>query len=166
MNREFKRKLIGSIIGVTLFAALVVGATYAWLVVDLNVINANYVSRTGCFVIDYNLANSDGLTNNISGSLIPSTDALGGLTGRVGLKTNSSCNLNGVGTLKLHINDEINSALTTSVGSYCENRSTLEPMTGNDAPSTESACKTAGGRWHNYGDSFCESNSTLERLTN
>ena len=48
-----KKKLIGTIIGVALFAALIAGATYAWLTFSLNVTNGNYVYNTTDFVINY-----------------------------------------------------------------------------------------------------------------
>ena len=48
-----KKKLIGTIIGVTLFAILVAGATYAWLTFNLSVTNGNYVAGTKNFVINY-----------------------------------------------------------------------------------------------------------------
>ena len=52
--------------------------------------------------------------------------------------------------------------LTTPATSYCQDRSTLEPISG---ISTQEACTTAGGRWQGYGDNYCESNATYERLT-
>lgn len=48
-----KKKLIGTIIGVTLFALLIAGATYAWLTFSLAVTNGNYVAGTKNFVINY-----------------------------------------------------------------------------------------------------------------
>lgn len=48
-----KKKLIGTIIGVTLFAALIAGATFAWLTFSANVTNGNYSAGTMNFVVNY-----------------------------------------------------------------------------------------------------------------
>lgn len=48
-----KKKLIGTIIGVTLFAALVAGATYAFLTFTATVTNATYNATTMNFIVDY-----------------------------------------------------------------------------------------------------------------
>ena len=49
-----KKKIIGAIIGVTLFAVLIAGATYAWLSAAVDVNNGIYQASTGNFLIDYN----------------------------------------------------------------------------------------------------------------
>ena len=48
-----KKKLIGTIIGVTLFAALIAGATYAFLTFTATVTNATYNASTMNFIVDY-----------------------------------------------------------------------------------------------------------------
>lgn len=48
-----KKKLIGTIIGVIAFAALIAGATYAWLTFSLAVNNGNYNLGTMNFNVDY-----------------------------------------------------------------------------------------------------------------
>ena len=48
-----KKKLIGTIIGVTLFAALVAGATYAFLTFSATITNATYNAKTMNFIVDY-----------------------------------------------------------------------------------------------------------------
>ena len=48
-----KRKLIGTIIGIIMFAALIVGATYAWLTFTANVINATANGTTLTYWVDY-----------------------------------------------------------------------------------------------------------------
>ena len=52
-----KRKLIGTIIGVTLFAALIAGATFAWLTFAVNVTNGTYTANTMEFKITYTKGN-------------------------------------------------------------------------------------------------------------
>ncbi len=159
------KKLIIAMIIVTLICLGVAGATYAYLTLATNVTNAAYNLGTHCFTIDYNINNVDG-SQDITGTLFPSGTVTGGLTGRVGMKINNNCDINGIGTIKLHINgnNATSATLTSSANSYCEDRSTLEPMTGNDAPSTKADCDTAGGRWQSYGESYCENNNTLERM--
>ena len=48
-----KRKLIGTIIGVAMFAALIAGATYAFLSFTATVTNATYNGTTMNFLVDY-----------------------------------------------------------------------------------------------------------------
>ena len=48
-----KKKLIGTIIGVVLFAALIAGATFAWLTFNASITNGNYAAGTMEFVIKY-----------------------------------------------------------------------------------------------------------------
>ena len=48
-----KRKLIGTIIGVVMFAALIAGATYAFLSFTATVTNATYNGTTMNFLVDY-----------------------------------------------------------------------------------------------------------------
>ena len=156
MENNIKKNVL-LIITVLLVGLGLAGGTYAWFSSAATITNGNYATDTHCFDVTY----TDN-TDQITGTMFPSGVASSGLSGRVGLKANTNCNLAGIGTLKLHINSETSSTLTTSTSSYCENRSTLEPISG---VSTEAACKTAGGRWRGYGDSYCESNTTLERLT-
>ena len=156
-----KNKSILLVITILLIGLSLAGGTYAYLTMAASVTNGNYNTQTTCFNIDYNISN-EGSGQDISGTLFPSANASGGLSGRVGLKANASCGLNGLGTLKLHINSTTSSSLMTSASSYCQDRKTLEPISG---ITTESACTTTGGRWRGYGDAYCESKSTLERLT-
>lgn len=48
-----KKKLIGTIIGVTMFAVLIVGATYAWLSFTANVTNATANGTTLKYTVNY-----------------------------------------------------------------------------------------------------------------
>lgn len=156
------KKIIGLIIGLIMFAALIAGATYAVLTTAVNTTNQTYNTTSLCFLVDYNINNVDN-SQDITGTLFPSGTIAKGLSGRVGLKRNNDCPLNGIGTLKLHINSGTSSKLMTQAASYCENRSTLEPISGIQ---TEANCKAEGvnGRWRSYSDPYCESTTTLERL--
>lgn len=48
-----KRKLIGTIVGVTMFAALIAGATFAFLTFTANVTNGTYNGSSMNFLVDY-----------------------------------------------------------------------------------------------------------------
>lgn len=48
-----KRKLIGTIIGVIMFAALIAGATFAWFTIAATTTNGNYTASTKNFIINY-----------------------------------------------------------------------------------------------------------------
>ena len=47
------KKLLGTIIGVIMFALLIVGATFAWLTLAANITNGNYAVGTKNFIINY-----------------------------------------------------------------------------------------------------------------
>ena len=118
------KKYVIFTIGIILLGAMVTGGTYAYLSRTVTITNGTANVSTHCFLIDYNINNSDN-SQNISGILFPSASPSGGLTGRVGLKTNTSCTLQGVGTLTLHLTSgEVGSA---SPG-HCENSNTLETL--------------------------------------
>ena len=48
-----KKKMIGTIIGVIAFIALIATATYAWITSALTVTNNSYVSKTMNFIVNY-----------------------------------------------------------------------------------------------------------------
>lgn len=48
-----KRKLVGTIVGVTMFAALIAGATYAFLTLTATVENGTYNGSSMNFLVDY-----------------------------------------------------------------------------------------------------------------
>ena len=48
-----KRKFIGTIIGVIMFAALIAGATFAWFTITATTTNGNYTASTKNFIINY-----------------------------------------------------------------------------------------------------------------
>lgn len=52
-----KRKLIGTIIGVLMFALLIVGATFAWLVLSANVTNSTANGTTLKYTVNYGKGN-------------------------------------------------------------------------------------------------------------
>lgn len=48
-----KKKLIGTLIGVMLFAALIAGATFAWLTFNATIVSGTYDATSENFVINY-----------------------------------------------------------------------------------------------------------------
>ena len=48
-----KKKLIGTIIGVVAFGALIAGATYAWLTYNATITNGNYLLSSMNFSVVY-----------------------------------------------------------------------------------------------------------------
>ena len=156
-----KNKNILIIVAIALIGLTLVGSTYAYLTFSLDITNDNYNNiSTHCFGITYNVNNVDGSTD-ITGTLFPSSAPTKGLTGRVGFSSDETCSITGLGTIKLNIASTTSSTLTTPASSYCESRSTLEPLT---EYTTEASCSEANGRWRGYGDAYCENPNTLERM--
>lgn len=155
------RKIVYVLLILTVLFTLI-GGTFAYLNFTFEATNSNYVSETHCFQIDYTI-NNENSGQDITGTLFPSANPTGGLNGRVGLKTNNNCELNGIGTLKLHINDSIDSTsftkLTTKASSYCRSRKTGEAVN-----LSESECTEAGNRWIDIPTSYCENTNTLEYM--
>ena len=125
MYKEVKRNVFLAV-GIIVLGLIISSGVYAWLSNTINVTNGVQNIGMKCFLIDYNVNNVSG-GQDITGTMFPSENASGGLTGRVGLKTNSNCNINGEGSLKLHVNAADNALLTNS-SSYCESRKTMEPI--------------------------------------
>lgn len=107
-----KKKLIGTIIGVTLFAVLVAGATFAWLTFSLTVTNGNYVSKTKNFVINY--VGGTSIVDTDSDEGIPTLAAPTATTARsLAVAANRAANsANGIFYLKM--TSTTNNELTTS----------------------------------------------------
>lgn len=94
-------KIIGTVIGIALFIALVAGATYAWFTWRSSSINISGTS--GCFVIDYGISKEIGASSMASLKLGSSYND--GLTAEVTAKINDSCTgVTGTGTLYLNTN--------------------------------------------------------------
>ena len=159
---DIKKKNLIIIVAILFIGLSIIGGTYAFLTMSVNVTNGNYTNvTTHCLNISYSINNTDN-TQDMTGTLFPSGTSRNGLTGRVGFRMLDGCTLGVNGTLKMHINSGTSTALTSPASSYCESRSTLEPAT---EYTTEADCVAAGQRWRGYGDSYCENATTLERMT-
>ena len=82
-----KKKLIGTIVGVIAFAALIAGATYAWLSNTLAVTNGVYNLKTMNFLVNYTKGTD---ISNMTSVASPTTTNTKGLTVRAGLADNSA----------------------------------------------------------------------------
>lgn len=88
-----KGKIIGLIIGIMGFVAVVAGLTYAWLTWTSS---TNITGNSGCFDITYT-------GTEITGNLQMSSAYSGGLSSSVTMKISSSCtNVSGTGTIYLN----------------------------------------------------------------
>lgn len=130
-----RKKLIGLIIGIILFAALIVGATFAWLTYAINVTNGNYNVETSCFDVNY----ENGA--DISGTLNMVANPLNGRSTTISMGINEGCNVNAKGKIELVINS-ISSKLYEVTTAHCENTSTLETLLNY---SSQTACETSSG---------------------
>ena len=143
MNNKTINKSVLMAVFVILFGLSVAGGTYAYLTLSLNVVDGVYNVGSHCFLIDYGIDNGDG-TQNIEGTMFPSSGPAGGLDGKVSLKISDSCNLVGNGTVKLHINSETSNKFTTVGAAHCENPNTLETM---HDYTTSGSCTSNSGSW-------------------
>ena len=144
-----KNKKIRIVILIVFLVLLAIaGGTYAFLTFSATVTNGNYNTKVECFNINYSIVNSDGTAKNITGTLFPSKNALGGLNGTVSLAIDNSCNITGTGNLYVHIDDTTSVDLLKTVAEHCENATTLETISDK---TEQSACTSAGGSWVSNG---------------
>ena len=103
-----KHKLVGTIIGVMAFIALIAGITYAWFTWTSG--NTILGGSTECFTINY--VNGQ----NISGEIIPSATYSGGKKTTVQIGISPSCNIGGTATLKLTSDSSAGTAIDLTKG--------------------------------------------------
>ena len=107
-----KQKLIGSIIGVTLFALLVAGATFAWLSVGANITNSVYNGTTKNFIINY--TGGTDITNVLQLSASNATTA-NITSGYTSVTASKSANSAPASSFKINFNISTNTFTTNSV---------------------------------------------------
>ena len=83
-------------------------------------------------------------SQDITGTLFPGSGPVKGLSGKVGLKINDDCYLTGTGKLKLHIDSNTSTKLTTVGAAHCENPTTLETL---NEYKTSDSCSDNDGTW-------------------
>ena len=122
MENNIKKNVL-LIITVLLVGLGIAGGTYAWFSNAVSVTNGNYATDTHCFNITY----TDN-TDQITGTMFPSSNAGGGLSGSISFKRSTSCATNGRGTFYLHVDSDTSTILTSTVAAHCENKYTLETI--------------------------------------
>ena len=118
-----KHKIIGTIVGVLAFIALVAGLTYAWLAWTSG--NTILGGTTECFTINY--VNGQ----NISGQIIPSASYTGGKTTTVQIGIAPSCTIGGTGTIKLTTESSTTINLNDGAVKYAVYNGSFEVASGN-----------------------------------
>ncbi len=117
-----KKKLIGTILGVVAFVALVAGVTYAWFTWASE--NTTINGQSGCFNIVYDKG------TDISGTLTPSINYEGGVNTTVKINISNACNITGEATISLNTNDETTIPLTQGALKYAVYQGADEISTG------------------------------------
>lgn len=137
MKNKFNKKKILLIVGI-MFGILLLGGTFAAIIIDMTITNGNISGSVECFDIDYSIDNDTGSADirQITGTLFPSKNHTGGLLGKVRLGVNNKCNITGTGTLYLYVNGGTSSELVKGVADHCENAN-LETI---DGVNTSSDC--------------------------
>lgn len=115
------KKILGTIIGVIMFALLIVGATYAWLTLSATVTNGNYTIGTKNFIINYVGGSAISSTVQVSGPKISditsessASATTDGWLAVTASKEATSAKASDF-TIKLHVNSN---ALTTKALTY------------------------------------------------
>ena len=116
-----KKKLIGTIVGVIMFALLIAGATYAWLTLNVTVTNGTYNTKTKNFVINYvggqSIKNTVQTSNPTTTVLTQETNVSVATDGWVAVKASKPAATAKASdfSIKLHIT---NNEITSSALSY------------------------------------------------
>lgn len=113
-----KKKLIGTVIGIIMFAVLIAGATFAWLTIAATTTNGNYTASTKNFIINYSggsqITNTV-MTDNATTANITSQTTAAGSTDDGWLAVTASKTANSAKakefSIKLHVNSN---TLTTN----------------------------------------------------
>lgn len=143
-----KRKKILLVVGIILACVLVVGGTYAYLTFSVSVTNGTISGNVECFEIDYSILNDDD-SSQITGTLFPSAGPSGGLSGKVSININASCNVTATGTLYLNVDSGTSTALVQTVADHCEDKITLETL--NDYTTSAECTADSSRMWVSTG---------------
>ncbi len=156
MNKNVMNNGVLLVIVVVLASLGIAGGTYALLTYQMNITNNSYNTMTHCLIVNY----TDN-TDQITGTLFPSAVPVKGLSGSVSLKIDPSCNINGKGSIKLHINSTTSSALMSAASSHCESRNTNETLS---QYNNKTDCENNNGKWIDIPTSYCEDKNTYAAL--
>lgn len=89
------------------------------------------------------------LNNKITGTLFPSAGPSGGLSGRIKINVNESCNVTATGTLYLNVDSGTSTTLVQTVADHCENKTTLETL--NDYTTSAECTADSSRMWVSTG---------------
>lgn len=89
------------------------------------------------------------LDNKITGTLFPSAGPSGGLSGRIKINVNESCNVTATGTLYLNVDSGTSTALVQTVADHCEDKITLETL--NDYTTSAECTADSSRMWVSTG---------------
>ena len=89
------------------------------------------------------------LNNKITGTLFPSAGPSGGLSGRIKINVNESCNVTATGTLYLNVDSGTSTALVQTVADHCEDKITLETL--NDYTTSAECTADSSRMWVSTG---------------
>lgn len=89
------------------------------------------------------------LSNKITGTLFPSAGPSGGLSGRIKINVNESCNVTATGTLYLNVDSGTSTTLVQTVADHCENKTTLETL--NDYTTSAECTADSSRMWVSTG---------------
>lgn len=118
-----KHKVIGMVVGVLAFIALVAGLTYAWFTWTSG--NTTINGTTECFTINYENG------QEITGEIIPSASYTGGKTTTVKIGISPSCTIGGTAKIKLTTESSTTIKLTDGAVKYAVYKGDAEISSGN-----------------------------------
>lgn len=104
-----KKKLIGTIVGVTAFIALIAGATFAWFTATVGITTGTYNAKTLNFVINY----TKGTDITTMPPMLKNSAATGGNTSTLVVAANRTSN-DADGKLEIRLTTTSSNTLTTS----------------------------------------------------
>lgn len=96
------KKLIGMVIGIILFAALIAGATFAWLTFTANITNANLTGSSRNFTFTY--AQGTAITELLPLTQTPARNAITASKGYITVNASKAANTPRASSFKLVLN--------------------------------------------------------------
>lgn len=134
-----KKKLIGTIVGVVFFVALIAGATFAWLTVVPTITNGTATGGTTNFIVEYTKGSNVTGLQILDSTTVATTSMTGVSTGKTTVKAYRLAN-NADGNLTIKLITTSSNALVGASGplryAVCSGACTL---TGNAATSVTSS---------------------------
>jgi len=148
------------ILGIFLISLFIIGGTYAYMTLGIDINNNVIAYNTTCFDIVYDADND---STPITGTLIPSSGPGGGLNGKISLGLAAACkNLDAYGSFYLNVTSGSN-VLFQIVDGHCENSQTLRTLT--KYTDQESCEAQTNGKWVTNGTALKYAVYTTNNIT-